>query len=141
MNTGGTVVYKYKGIEYVARPLELELTVSKVLYLHDTTTGVTVLRICRIPGELISYLPSLSLWKVLTIDLVIVRAELGGEVPRGIKTSPVFLEVSEAGEYFVVVDEAGNIILEVLSVPQHLLASLKNYEFADITCGYTGKEE
>lgn len=133
------MVYEYKGIEYTARPLELELTMSKVLYLHDTTTGTTVLRICRIPGHLISYLPSLSLWEPLVIDLVTVEPELGGEVPRGIKMSPVFLEVSEAGEYFTVVDEAGNTLLEVLNVPQHLLTSLKNYEFTDITCGYTGK--
>lgn len=133
------MVYEYKGIEYVARPLELEVDISRgVLYLHDTTTGITVLRICRIP----SGLRQIPVSGTVTIDLKAVEEDLILIPGVGrLRKAPVFTEVSIAGGYFVITDEAGLILIEVLNVPHQLLDTLKNYEFTDITCGYTGKEE
>lgn len=131
------MTYTFKGPEYTSKPLELELDTGRgVLYLHDTTTGITILRVCRIPRK------SILRWMMIgSVSIDLSTIEEGAESAEGPirKESPVFLEISKAGEYFIVVDEAGAIIFEVLNVPEHLLESLDRYEFTDITCGYTGK--
>ena len=125
--------HTYKGIEYVSRPLELELDMSRgVLYLHDPTSGKTVLRICRIPDAL----EDKFITEGMTIDLSSVTPRGEGYSSRGkINMAPVF--INTYGDMFTVAKEQGEIYLMVQGVPQHILSALKDYEFADITLGYT----
>ena len=90
----------------------LSLEVDKrrnVLYLHNSS-GVTLLRMCRLPAEFIKKLPS--------------------------KKRNLVLDPDESENSFIVTTEGGEIIFEVKDLPGYILSNLKK-GFADITYGFT----
>lgn len=127
-------MYEYRGVEYISRPLEYELGTGRgVLYLHDTTTGISVLRMCRIPDAIVDTMLS----GTASIDLASVVPRSEGIIVGGgtAKIAPVFIEVGDNS--FSVVKETGELLFEVRGVPQNILDTLRAYGFADITLGYT----
>jgi len=139
-----THMYLYKGVEYTNAPHELEIDTSRgVIYLHNLMDGKTVLRVCRIPDDLI-HLTNIG---TITIDLIRTPSRHGHTPGKIIKKSPTFLNLSgaekmmdlqtpEAGR-FSINDESGMILVEFWSVPGRLLKDLWFGNFVDITLGYT----
>ncbi len=126
-------MYEYKGVQYISRHLEYELDTGRgVLYLHDLTIGMSVLRICRIPDGAVDMMLS----GTAELDLATTTPRSESIIGEGkVRIAPVFLEVSE--ESFIVVKETGGILLEVKGVPENILATLREYKFSDITIGWT----
>ncbi len=138
--------YLWKGIEYTKVPHQLEVDTNRgVLYLHNLMSGITALRVCQVPDDLI------RLFEVGTvvIDLVSTPVRRGGKAGKIIKKEPAFLDISGAqellvGEFpgpggFSIIDEAGLVYFEFKSVPANLIKDLWTGKFVDITLGYTGR--
>lgn len=136
--------YIYKGIEYTDVPHELEIDTNReVIYLHNLMDGRTVIRVCRIPDNLI-HLVNVG---TIVIDLVRTPSRHGHTPGKVAKKSPTFLNLSgeermldlqtpETGR-FSINDESGMILVEFLNVPGRLLKDLWFGKFADITLGFT----
>ena len=135
--------FLFKGVEYISPPYELEVDPGRgVLYLHSLQTGLTVLRICKIPEEV---------WKdfgkegyPVSIDLLYTQPKTSPQIHRGkiIKRSPVFLEFDprHLTEFTIIISDYEGIWIDVLNVPEDLVKTLERGEFVDITLGYTGME-
>ena len=116
--------------DYTQTPYNLEVQTARgVLYLH-TLDGRTLLRICRIPASSLETLPHIA-----TIDLATTLPGRGLTRTRTITKSPVFLNLGPSD--LLVESEAGEILLEVTSVPKRQINSLQREEFTDITIGHT----
>jgi len=138
--------YLWKGVEYAHAPHELEVDISRgVIYLHNLVMGGTVLRVCRVPDDII------RMFEIGTVVIDLVRTPIrhGGKGGRIIKKSPVFLSISGSEQIltgvlpdtgsFSIADEAGQIYFEFKNVPGRLLKDLWYGEFVDITLGVTGR--
>lgn len=124
-----------KGVEYTELPYQLEVDTSRgVLYLHNPRTGQSVLRICRIPDDLIRVFG--RDFGTVIIDLKETPVRIGGNVRgRTIKIEPAFLYVDPSN--FTIED--GGMHLEVNNVPESLIKDLQAGRFVDITLGFTGR--
>lgn len=140
--------YLWKGVEYANVPHQLEVDTNRgVLYLHNLMSGITALRVCRVPDDLI------RLFEVGTvvIDLMHSPVRRGGKAGKIIKKEPAFLDISGAQELlagelpgpggFSIVDEAGLVYFEFKNVPANLIKDLWLGNFVDITLGYTGRTQ
>jgi len=127
----------YRGIEYPERPLELEADLGRgVLYLHDPETGITVLRICRLPLE---FRELLSARMNPLLDLIEDEPFLGSTPDKLYKKAPVFFDMERGLGSFWVTDEGGILLFEVVNVPSRCLDTLGRHEFTDITVGSISK--
>ena len=135
--------FMFKGKEYVSPPYELEADPGRgVLYLHSLKTGITVLRICRIPKEI---------WDVFmregepsTIDLLHAQPRVSVREDKGrvIRRSPVFLDIDPNYTGFSInISDYEGIWTEVMNVPSDLVRTLERGEFVDITLGVTGRRK
>jgi len=126
--------YLWKGVEYTSPPHQLEVDTNRgVLYLHNLMSGITALRVCQIPDDLV------RLFEVGTvvIDLAHVPARRGGKAGKIIKKEPAFLDIR--ADEFGIVDEAGLVYFTFKGVSANLIKDLWLGKFVDITLGYTGR--
>ena len=139
--------YLWKGVEYTNLPHQLEVDTSRgVIYLHNLLMGQTVLRVCRVPDDIIRMFEM----GTVVIDLVRTPIRHGGGAGKVIKKEPVFLSISGAQQLltgtlpsgpgsFTIVDEAGQVYFEFRNVPERLIKDLWFGNFVDITLGHTGR--
>jgi len=133
--------FLFKRVEYISPPYELEIDPTRgVLYLHDLKTGISLLRICRIPEEVLKDFGKEG--EPLIIDLLYTQPKVSPQASKGraIKRSPVFLDISSGyTEFSIIVSDYEGIWIEVLNVPESLVKTLERGEFVDLTLGVTGR--
>lgn len=125
-------------------PLQLEVNVNKgVLYLHSLLTGQTLLRVCRIPDDLMQLFASGMVVIVIDLRRVPVRREGPSRRRQTIKTDPVYLSIPDWAEEnfgeFSVIDSMDRTHFKFTSVPLNIMMQLWFGQFADITIGVTGR--
>ena len=126
--------YIWKGNEYTDPPHQLEVDTNRgVMYMHNLLSGITALRVCRIPDDLIHLFEA----GTVVIDLVHTPERRGGKKGKIIKKEPAFFSI-EANS-FGIVDEAGLVYFEFRNVPDNLIKELWLGHFIDITLGFTGR--
>ena len=138
--------YLYKGKEYDHVPYQMEVDTSRgVIYLHNLMSGITALRVCRIPDDMI------RLFDVgaVVIDLAHSPVRRGGKSGKVVKKAPTFISISGAQELlageppgpggFSITDEADLVYFEFRNVPANLINDLWFGNFVDITLGHTGR--
>lgn len=125
-------------------PLQLEVDINRgVLYLHSLLTGQTLLRVCRIPNDLMQLFASGMVAIVIDLKRIPMRKEGPSTHRRTVKTDPVYLSlpdstVGDAGKLFIK-DSMGRTHFEFTSVPDYVMKQLWTNQFADITIGVTGR--
>jgi len=126
--------FLWKEIEYTSPPLELEADISRgVLYLHDLRTGITLLRICRIPEEVMAKVPTYG----AVLDLAIAHPRVKTIRGKRFKKSPVFLDIYKEDNRFSIMVDDWDTVISVENVPMDYLGSLEKSKFTDITVGVT----
>lgn len=132
--------YLYKGKEYLAPPHQLEVDTQRgVLYLHNLLSGMTVLRVCRIPGDILDVFMS----RVGSTTISLLYTHTGGGIPRGriVKREPVFLSFPpDVSTSFDINDVDVRTIFSFRDVPYKLVNDLLMGGVVDITLGITGRE-
>ena len=135
--------FLWGGVEYTDPPHQLEVDTGRgVLYLHAFVAGQTVLRVCRIPDDLIG--PFVQGTGTVSINLKHTPAREGrAAYERVVKKEPVFLSLpqqpKEEGNSFSIDDIAGTVLFDFEDVPGKVIEDLRFGRFADITIGYTGR--
>jgi hypothetical protein len=125
----------YHGIEYVHPVRELVVDTGRgVLYINSITDGHTILRVCRIPFEII------DAPKTAVIDLLTVTPNINRRIGLEQKITPVFVQVIE-GSTITVESESGEVLWQFNNVPDVTIHFLTHGSFADITIGRTKKEK
>ena len=122
---------------------QLEINVNRgVIYVHSLLTGQTVLRVCRIPDDLMQLFWSGMVSLQIDLKRTPTRRE-GCSMRRNIaKTDPVCIKTPDSvqGDVggFSIVDSMGRTLIEFTSVPMSVMLKLWTEQFVDITIGYTG---
>lgn len=139
--------YLWQGKEYTDPPHELEVDLRRgVLYVHSILAGQSVLRVCRIPDNVLWMFASGAGTAYIDLKTVAVRGQVSGSsgtLKGTIEKQPVFLDIPESysvvdGGIFSIADEAGLALFSFSGVPGSIMKRLWYGEFADITIGFTG---
>lgn len=145
--------YHWQGVNFDSPPHQLEVNLSRgILYMHNCLTGVTSLRVCRIPRrELQEFLvPALGA-PVIDLGLVIPGPPGGVTGLRGVERREIALldlpEYTDGGGRFAIIGwnklediyrgEVSKEFFVFTSVPVRVVTKLWMGEFTDITLGVT----
>lgn len=138
--------YLYGGTSYDDPPHELEVDTGRgVIYVHNLLSAETVLRVCRVPRDVIGVI---EIDCTAMIDLVHSPSSARNVQGRIIKKKPVFIIPSGKEAMldmkgppdgnFKITNLEGQSYYEFTSVPGNLIFNLWVGKFVDITLGYTG---
>jgi hypothetical protein len=138
--------YLYEGISYSNPPHELEVDTGRgVIYVHNLISAETVLRVCRVPRDVIRVI---EIDCTAIIDLVHSPSSIRNVEGRMIHKKPVFIIPSGKEAMldmkappdgsFKIINIKGQSYYEFTSVPGQLIFDIWVGKFVDITLGYTG---